>query len=152
MCLSASRSPILPYPSHLLELIDGRDSHLGILLLRLQLELNVEQSDERLREGSSRDSLHADHVQREALVEDVHRVDAHFRAERGHGTLDEHVAQRRIALDLHRERVEDGGAVVGDGGLALGVHDELVHATRTERRAHTIPPVSLTPAPAGVTA
>lgn len=42
-------SPILPYPSHLLELIDGRDSHLGILLLRLQLELNVEQSDERLR-------------------------------------------------------------------------------------------------------
>lgn len=33
--------------------------------------------------------------------------------------------------DLH-----DGGSVVGDDGLALVVHDELVHAARAQRRAH----------------
>ncbi|GMS81132.1 hypothetical protein PENTCL1PPCAC_3307, partial [Pristionchus entomophagus] len=125
-------------PPYLLELVDGGDSHLGVFLLRLQLQLDVEQRDQRLGEGSARDALHADHIEGETLVEDVHRVHAHLGAEGGHGALHEHVPECRLALDLHRQRVENGGAVVGDGGLALGVHDELVHSTRAERRAHAV--------------
>ena len=36
------------------------------------------------------------------------------------------------------QQVEDGGPVIGDGALAPGVHDQLVHAPRAESGAHSV--------------
>ncbi len=36
------------------------------------------------------------------------------------------------------QELHDGGAVVADGGLAAGVHNELVHAARAQRRANGV--------------
>jgi len=38
----------------------------------------------------------------------------------------------------HVQQLHDGGAVVADGGLAPGVHDQLVHASRTQGRSDGI--------------
>ncbi|GMR60137.1 hypothetical protein PMAYCL1PPCAC_30332, partial [Pristionchus mayeri] len=85
----------------------------------------------RLLEGSARDALHADHVERESLVEDVHCVDAHvgevlalsrhlLGAERRHCALHKHVPECSIALDLHCQRIQ-----VADGLYQLVINARM---------------------------
>lgn len=36
------------------------------------------------------------------------------------------------------EQLHDGGTIIGDGGVALVVMDELVHSSGAQRRAHGV--------------